>query len=56
MSKDELPLDYWTNLVFNLDSTKTDCLFDKLSPEDRMKPMGISCPCKRCSPFSLNTI
>lgn len=30
------------------------CYFDSLSPEDRMKPMGISCPCKRCSPHSMS--
>lgn len=29
------------------------CVFESLSPEDRMKPMGISCPCKRCTPHSL---
>ena len=26
------------------------CLWDQLSPEDRGKPMGLSCPCPRCSP------
>ena len=26
------------------------CYFDSLSPEDRMKPMSISCNCSRCSP------
>lgn len=30
------------------------CYFDNLSPEDRMKPMGISCPCPKCSPYSLS--
>lgn len=30
------------------------CVFDNLSPEDRMKPMGISCRCSRCSPYCLS--
>lgn len=27
------------------------CLWDNLSPEDRMKPMGLSCPCNKCSTY-----
>lgn len=30
------------------------CLWNNLSPEDRMKPMGLSCPCPRCSPYSIS--
>ena len=26
------------------------CMFDQLRPEDRSKPMGLACPCPRCSP------
>lgn len=29
------------------------CFFENLSPEDRNKPMGISCPCSKCSPYSM---
>lgn len=29
------------------------CFFDSLPPEDRTKPMSISCPCRKCSPYSL---
>lgn len=29
------------------------CFFDNLSPEDRMKPMSVSCPCPKCSPYSM---
>jgi len=31
------------------------CYFESLSPEDRMKPLSISCSCKRCSPFSMSS-
>lgn len=37
--------DYWFP-----DKTKTECLWEKMSPEDRMKPMGLSCPCPKCTP------
>lgn len=30
------------------------CYFDNLTAEERMKPMGISCPCPKCSPYSLS--
>ena len=30
------------------------CLFDNLSPEDRMKPMSVSCPCPKCTPYSMS--
>ena len=29
------------------------CVFDGMSKEDRMKPMCISCPCPKCSPYAL---
>ena len=35
------------------DSGETKCFFETLSPEDRYKPIGISCPCRKCSPYSL---
>lgn len=35
----------------NVNSTK--CFFDSLSPEDRYKPMELSCPCRKCTPYSL---
>src|SRR5690554_484426 len=34
-------------------SGETKCFFETLSPEDRYKPMGISCPCRKCSPYSM---
>lgn len=33
-------------------ASQSDCLFDRLSPEDRNKPMGLVCQCRRCSAFS----
>ena len=27
----------------------TKCLWDSIPVEDRMKPMGLSCPCRKCS-------
>jgi|SRR5690554_2277053 len=34
-------------------SGETKCFFETLSPEDRNKPTGISCPCRKCSPYSM---
>lgn len=31
------------------------CIFDTIREEDRLKPMGISCPCPRCSPYALSS-
>ena len=31
------------------------CVFDGMSKEDRMKPMCISCPCPKCSPYTLSS-
>ena len=31
------------------------CVFDGMSKEDRMKPMCISCPCPKCSPYALSS-
>ena len=31
--------------------TSIPCVWDSLSPEDRKKPMMISCPCPKCSPW-----
>lgn len=30
---------------------KTPCLWDSIKPEDRMKSIGMSCPCPKCSPY-----
>lgn len=27
------------------------CLWDSIPVEDRMKPMGLSCPCMKCSAY-----
>jgi hypothetical protein len=29
----------------------SDCAFDNLPPEDRGKPMGLVCRCRKCSPI-----
>ena len=29
------------------------CVWEGMSPEEVNKPMGISCPCKKCSPWSM---
>lgn len=29
------------------------CMWDSIPQTDRMKPMGISCPCPRCTPSSM---
>lgn len=31
----------------------TKCLWDSIPVEDRMKPMGLSCVCRRCTPYAL---
>lgn len=31
----------------------TKCLWDSIPVEDRMKPMGLSCGCSRCTPYAL---
>lgn len=36
------------------DLSNIPCAFDNLPPEDRRKPMGISCPCPKCSPYALS--
>lgn len=41
-----IPPPYWGG--------KSVCIFDSLPPEDKMKPMSISCPCPKCSPYSLS--
>ncbi len=30
------------------------CLWETISENDRLKPMGLSCPCPRCTPYSLS--
>ena len=29
----------------------TKCLWDSIPVEDRYKPMGLSCPCRKCSAY-----
>lgn len=29
------------------------CIFDNIPEKDRMKPMGISCPCPKCTPYCM---
>lgn len=29
----------------------TKCIWDSIPVEDRMKPMGLSCPCRKCSAY-----
>lgn len=31
------------------------CIWDSIPKKDWNKPMGISCPCPKCSPYSLGT-
>jgi hypothetical protein len=31
--------------------TKSDCLWDNLPPEYRLKPISMSCPCLKCSAY-----
>lgn len=31
----------------------TPCAFDSIPPEDKMKPMGLSCGCPKCSPYCM---
>ena len=30
---------------------ETKCLWDSIPVEDRMKPMGLSCSCRKCSAY-----
>jgi hypothetical protein len=34
----------------------SDCLFEQMTPEERSKPLGLVCQCRRCSPFSLGVL
>ena len=31
------------------------CVFDGMSPEDRMKAVSVYCPCPKCSPYALSS-
>lgn len=33
------------------DIPETKCMWDSIPVEDRMKPMGLSCPCRKCSAY-----
>lgn len=33
------------------DIPETKCLWDSIPVEHRMKPMGLSCPCRKCSAY-----
>lgn len=41
--------------LFSVKDPDQQCFWVNMPPEDRMKPMGLSCPCKRCSPMSCTT-
>lgn len=44
------PIHSWKDI--QLGETKSNkCLYDNLPPEDRYKPMCMSCPCRKCSPY-----
>jgi len=30
---------------------ETKCLWDTVPIEDRMKPLGLSCPCRKCTAY-----
>jgi len=40
--------------VADSEETKYGCIWENLREEDRTKPMGISCPCKKCSAYSMS--
>ena len=43
---------YWDTRKFtNGTAGDTKCLWDSIPVEDRMKPMGLSCPCRKCSAY-----
>jgi len=53
---DEVRRDAYEQLIQALErrnSGETKCFFETLSPEERNKPTGISCPCRKCSPYSM---
>lgn len=33
------------------DIPEIKCMWDSIPVEDRMKPMGLSCPCRKCSAY-----
>lgn len=43
----------WSNGDFPKQSVARDtkCLWDSIPIEDRMKPMGLSCSCRKCSAY-----
>lgn len=52
--------DFFPNIPINPFGTKAAphqrCVWDSIPEEDRGKPMGISCPCPRCSAYSMATV
>ena len=48
-----MPTQWPQRLPFTLvdEFTVSDCIFDNLSPEERGKPMMVSCRCRKCSPI-----
>lgn len=40
---------------FNVEKEEnvTLCIWETLLPEQRTKPMGLVCPCKKCTPYSM---
>lgn len=41
----------YTNESYKGANIGTKCLWDNIPIEDRMKPMGLSCPCRKCSAY-----
>lgn len=43
----------WSNGDFPKQGVTRDtkCLWDSILVEDRMKPMSLSCPCRKCSAY-----
>lgn len=44
---------YYRSPYTAYNSTSTPCFFDSIPEKDRMKPMGISCPCPKCTPYCM---
>lgn len=38
---------------YQLSKEAVPCFFDNIPEKDRVKPMGISCPCPKCTPYCM---
>jgi hypothetical protein len=52
--KQPLPKVWYDSKTQSIGSDE-QCFWVNMSLEDRMKPMSLSCPCKRCSPMSCSS-